>query len=144
MSTIFSNSRDELRRQWLQAWKKARDGTILTPLETQLIDLIIEHPEYHTWLEEGDSCVQDEFHPEGGQSNPFLHLSMHLAIREQVSTNRPSGIANVYKKLSCRYSISDAEHTMMEALGSALWNAQRAGVTPDEREYLESLQRLSS
>ncbi len=77
MSTIFSNSRDELRRQWLQAWKKARDRTILTPLETQLIDLIIEHPEYHTWLEEGDSCVQDEFHPEGGQSNPFLHLSMH-------------------------------------------------------------------
>jgi hypothetical protein len=83
-----------------------------------------------------------EFTPEGGVGNPFLHLSMHLALREQVGTDRPAGIARVHAKLAARHGRMDAEHRMMEALGRALWDAQRAGGLPDENAYLEELRRL--
>lgn len=139
---FYGQSRDDLRRGWLHAWQRARDGALLTALETQLVTLIREHPEYHAWLERGDAALQAEFRPDGGTTNPFLHLSMHLALREQVSTDRPSGIARVHARLTARSDAHAAEHRMMEALGKALWEAQRAGRAPDERGYLEDLLRL--
>jgi hypothetical protein len=139
---LFGNSRESLRRGWLEAFKKAQTGALLTALETQLADLIREHPEYHVWLEHGDEALHAEFSPESGGTNPFLHLSMHLALREQVSTNRPQGIARIHAALAARSDAHDAEHRMMEALGKALWEAQRAGRMPDERSYLEDLERL--
>ena len=142
MSLFFGDSRDQLRRGWLDAWRRGRDGLPLTALETQLFELIVEHPEYHAWLEHGESARAAEFTPEGGVGNPFLHLSMHLALREQVGTDRPAGIARVHAKLAARHGRMDAEHRMMEALGRALWDAQRAGRLPDENAYLEELRRL--
>lgn len=139
---LFGNSREALRRGWLDAFKKAQSGALLTALESQLVDLIREHPEYHDWLERGDDALQADFAPEGGRTNPFLHLSMHLALREQVSTNRPQGITRIHATLASRRDHHAAEHQMMEALGKALWEAQRAGRTPDERAYLEDLERL--
>jgi len=139
---LFGNSRESLRRGWLEAFKKSQAGALLTALETQLADLIREHPEYHAWLEHGDDALQAEFSPESGRTNPFLHLSMHLALREQVSTNRPQGIARIHAALAGRSDAHDAEHRMMDALGKALWEAQRAGRMPDERGYLEDLERL--
>lgn len=141
---FYGNSRDELRRGWLQAWQRAREDKVLTALETQLVAVLREHPEYHDWLERGDQVLQAEFSPEGGTTNPFLHLSMHLALREQVSTDRPPGIARVHTSLAARSDAHEAEHKMMEALGKALWEAQRAGRAPDENAYLEELQRLAS
>lgn len=139
---LFGSTRDELRRGWLEAWQRARAGAILTPLETQIATIVGEHPEYHTWLERGDTALQADFRPEDGNVNPFLHLSMHLALREQVSTDRPAGIATVHTKLAERHRAHAAEHLMMEMLGRALWEAQRAGRAPDEQAYLESLRRL--
>lgn len=141
---FYGNSRDELRRGWLQAWQRAREDQVLTALELQLVAVLRDHPEYHDWLERGDQVLQAEFAPEGGKTNPFLHLSMHLALREQVSTDRPAGIARVHASLAARSDAHEAEHKMMEALGKALWEAQRAGRAPDERAYLEDLQRLAS
>jgi hypothetical protein len=141
---LFGNSRDELRRMWLQAWQRAEAGSVLTALETQLVTLVREHPEYHDWLQRGDAALQAEFSPQAGTVNPFLHLSMHLALREQVSTDRPAGIARIHTRLAARSDAHAAEHRMMEALGKALWEAQRAGRMPDERAYLEDLQRLAT
>lgn len=141
---FFGNSRDELRRGWLQAWQRSRAGGVLTALETQLVAVLDEHPEYHAWLEAGENALQAEFTPEGGTTNPFLHLSMHLALREQVSTDRPRGIARIHSRIAARSDAHKAEHQMMEALGKALWEAQRAGRAPDERAYLEDLERLAS
>ena len=141
---FFDKTRDNLRRDWLTAWQRHSAQLPLTPLEAQLVDLIAAHPEYHAWLERGDEVLQDEFSPEGGRINPFLHLSMHMALREQVGTDRPSGIRAVHARLAARSDAHDAEHQMMEALGRALWEAQRAGRMPDERLYLEDLQRLAS
>ena len=142
MSPFFGESREGLRRGWLDAWRRGRDGVPLTPLEAQLFEVLSEHPEYHAWLEQGDAALAAEFAPEGGLGNPFLHLSMHLALREQVGTDRPQGIARVHARLAARHGRMEAEHRMMEALGKALWEAQRAARLPDERAYLEDLQRL--
>ena len=140
---FFNKTRDDLRRDWLTAWQRSGQQLPLTPLEAQLVDLIRLHPEYHAWLERGDSVLQQEFTPEGGQLNPFLHLSMHMALREQVSTDRPLGIRAIHSRLAARSDAHEAEHQMMEALGRALWEAQRANRMPDERLYLEELQRLA-
>ena len=142
MSALFGQSREDMRRTWLEAWRRGRDGLPVTPLEAQLVDVIREHPEYHGWLERGDEALRAQFTPEGGVTNPFLHLSMHLALGEQVGTDRPAGIAALHARLAARHGRMDAEHRMMEALGRALWEAQRAGRLPDERAYLEDLRRL--
>lgn len=139
----FEDSRESLRRQWLEAWRKGRSGAILSPLEDSLVELVREHPEYHAWLEGGENRVHADFSVAHGQTNPFLHLSMHLALREQISTDRPGGIARIHQRLAQRVgSTHEAEHRMMEPLGRALWEAQRAGVAPDEQRYLDELARL--
>ena len=143
MSPFFDHSRDELRRGWLDAWRRGRDGLPLTPLEAQLVDVLQGHPEYHAWLEQGERALAAELTPEAGVGNPFLHLSMHLALREQVGTDRPAGIALIHARLAARHWQMEAEHRMMEALGSAIWEAQRAARLPDEQAYLEDLRRLA-
>jgi len=144
MSLLFGGSRDELRRGWLQAWQQSRAGAVLTPLEAQLAAIVGEHPEYHRWLEQGDAALQAEFSADSGGTNPFLHLSMHMALREQVGTNRPAGIQRIHTRLADQFGAHEAEHRMMEALGRTLWEAQRAGAAPDERRYLEDLEALNT
>lgn len=136
-------SRDELRRTYLSSWEKFRAGQPLEPLERQIAAVIAEHPEYHAWLETGDAALNADFTPEGGQMNPFLHLGLHLAVREQVATDRPAGIAGIHAALSRQYGDAhDAEHAMLEVLGEILWEAQRSARPPDEAAYLERLRRL--
>ena len=143
MPFFAGQNRDQMRRMYLEAWRKFSARQPLEPLEAQLAAVIAEHPEYVQWLEAGDAALGAEFTPEGGRENPFLHMGLHLAIREQVATNRPAGIAEVHKKLSVRLgSPHEAEHAMLEPLAQALWDAQRQGRMPDEQAYLERLRRL--
>ncbi len=139
---IFGNDRKQLRQSFHLAWEKARGSQILTPLEQQIADVITDHPEYHALLTDPDSLERD-FTPELGQENPFLHMAMHLAIREQVATNRPTGIRAIHQRLAKRLGgVLPAEHAMIECLGVVLWEAQRSHRMPDEAEYLARLQRL--
>jgi Domain of unknown function (DUF1841) len=142
MPFFAGQNRDQMRRMYLEAWRKFSSKAPLEPLEAQLAAVISEHPEYVTWLEAGDQALGAEFTPEGGQQNPFLHMGLHLAIREQVATNRPAGIAEVHQKLSARLGVHDAEHAMLEPLAETLWDAQRQGRMPDEQVYLERLRKL--
>ncbi|MGH8229572.1 MAG: DUF1841 family protein [Steroidobacteraceae bacterium] len=136
--------RTELRRAYLDAWRKMSAHQPLEPLEAQIAAVIAEHPEYLPWLERGEDALGAEFTPEGGRENPFLHMSMHLAIRDQVGTDRPRGIARVHRVLSDRLGDAhQAEHEMMQSLGETLWEAARNGMPPDEKAYLERLERLS-
>ena len=138
---LFGNDRNELRRMYVQAWRLKRAGQPMSALETQIAEVVGEHPEYHGILVE--DAVEADFAPEAGQSNPFLHMGMHLAIREQVSTNRPAGIRDVHARLAGKLGDAhEAEHAMLECLGEALWRAQRDNTMPDESAYLESLHRL--
>ena len=143
MSFFSGESRMQLRGRYLEAWRKFHDGQPLEPLEAQLAAVIAEHPEYIGWLESGDEVLGAEFTPEGGRGNPFLHMGLHLAIREQVATDRPAGIAAIHRQLAVRNGgAHSAEHAMIEILAEMLWDAQRSGRAPDEQAYLERLQRI--
>ena len=145
MPFFHDQDRSALRRHYLEAWRKQREGRPLEPLEHQLAAVIEQHPEYHALLEDEPESVGRDYAPESGQSNPFLHLGLHLAIREQVATNRPPGIAVIHRELSRRLgSVHEAEHRMLERLAGALWLSQRTGRPPDEAAYLESLRRLGA
>lgn len=134
-------SREQLRSFYLDTWRKFRAGAPLEPLEAQVAAVIAEHPEYVPLLEH-ESTLRSEFDPESGQLNPFLHLSLHLALREQLATDRPRGISQVHHRLSARDGAHEAEHLMLEVLGETLWAAQRGNQPPDETKYLERLKSL--
>lgn len=136
-------SREQMRRMYLTAWQKFSARAPLEPLEAQIAAVIVEHPEYLPFIESGDSALRSEFTPEVGAINPFLHLGLHLAIREQVATNRPAGIRAVYDSLTKRHGTTlEAEHAMLDVLAEAIWEAQRNNALPDEQAYLERLRRL--
>lgn len=142
MPIFAGQNREQMRRLYLEAWRKFSARLPLEPLEAQLAAVIAEHPEYITWIESGNA-LRAEFTPEEGRENPFLHMGMHLAIREQVATNRPAGITEIHQKLSARLGDAHAaEHAMLEPLAETLWESQRLGRMPDEQAYLERLRKL--
>jgi hypothetical protein len=136
-------SREQMRRMYLEAWRKFTARAPLEPLEAQIAAVIAEHPEYLPFIEAGESALRSEFTPEVGAINPFLHMGLHLAIREQVATDRPTGIRAIHETLAKRHgSALEGEHAMLDALAESIWEAQRNGVMPDEQAYLEKLRRL--
>lgn len=139
---IFGQDRNELRAMYADAWRKRCDKLPLTPLETQIADVIALHPEYHSDVTSDD--LDRDYAPDGGQTNPFLHMGLHLGIREQVATNRPAGIATVHQTVVAKLGDAHAaEHAMIECLAETLWEAQSQNRPPDEQKYLERLQRLA-
>ena len=82
MPIFDTQSRDELRRVYIEAWRKHRERRPMEPLEAQIADVIALHPEYQAALEQPDEVVDRDYTPEGGQSNPFLHMGLHLAVRD--------------------------------------------------------------
>lgn len=140
---LFGQNRDELRRFYIEAWHKYRQKLPLQPLEVQITEVVALHPEYHALLESGEKALEREFSAESGQGNPFMHMGMHLGLREQLSTDRPAGIRSLYQGLLTKLGDShEAEHRMMECLGQAMWEAQNNGLPPDEAKYLKCLRRL--
>ena len=138
---IFGQDRHELRQMYADAWQKHLDGRPMSPLEIQIASVVAEHPEYHDALT-GDDLLRD-YTPEDGRTNPCLHMGLHLGIREQVATDRPTGIATIYDTLAAREGDPHAaEHRMIECLAETLWEAQSTNRAPDEALYLERLRRL--
>lgn len=140
---MFNPSRDQVRQFFAEAWQKHRSGHVLTPLETMAVDLAALHPEYHAALEDPDYLTTD-YTVEKGQINPFLHLSMHLAINEQLSINQPPGIVETYKSLLATHDAHDAAHIVMDALGEVIWEAQRLGAPLDNEKYLDLIRRYAT
>jgi hypothetical protein len=139
---IHGNDPAEYRRFFQETWRKQRAGAALEPMESLVAQVIAAHPEYHALLESPESAAQD-FPPEAGRSNPFLHMGLHIALHEQLSADRPAGIRALYQGLVQRHPDPHAvEHRMGECLAEALWEAQRSGREPDEKGYLECLHRL--
>ncbi len=141
---MFGGNRDELREKFRSAWHKAREGLPLDPLDTVIAEVVAWHPEYHAALgAPAGEPLQREYLPEDGETNPFLHMGLHIGLREQVGTNRPAGIAAVHQALAHQCGDAHAaEHLMMDCLAQAMWQAQRDGVAPDEQTYLKTLQAL--
>ncbi|WP_265918975.1 DUF1841 family protein [Cupriavidus nantongensis] len=142
---MFNPSREEVRRFFCDAWQKQIAGGVLTPLEAIAVDWIGEHPEYHELLRDTEGALAQDYTPEQGQTNPFLHLAMHLSISEQVSVDQPRGIRQAYEALARRLdSAHEAQHQVMECLGEMLWQAQRSGQPPDGDHYVDCVRRRAN
>jgi hypothetical protein len=143
---IFNPDKLDVRRFFCEAWRKERTGLLLTPIERMAAKWLRLHPEYHELIEDRDAAVNAEFSIEHGESNPFLHLSMHLAIDEQLSIDQPTGVRAVFEMLAARTGDGhSAAHEAMECLGRVMWEAQRNTLPSDpdaiNAAYLECLQR---
>ncbi len=136
--------RDSGRAFFLEVWGKHNKNFPLEALEKMVLNVALQHPEYHAILERDEKEIFEmEFTPEMGMTNPFLHMGMHIVIQEQIAANRPSGIAELYKSLLLKYpSAHDLEHNMMECLGEILLLAQQNNTLPDEAQYLRQVRCL--
>lgn len=140
---MLVRDRDEARRVFLRAWRKHGAGEPLEPLEAVIVGVIERHPDYHALLADHDAALGAEFSPHAGVENPFLHMGMHVAIHEQLATDRPAGVRALYRRALARFPDPHAlEHRMMDCLGETLWRARRDGTPPDAGAYLECLRRL--
>ena len=139
---MFNPSQHDVRRFFCEAFRKHRENQILTPLEAIARDWIIQHPEYDGDLADVERALEADYSVEQGQTNPFLHLSMHLSISEQISIDQPPGIRKAFQALAQRKgSEHEAQHEIMECLGEVIWNSQRSGLPPDSAAYIESIRR---
>jgi hypothetical protein len=140
---IFNPTREEVRRFFCDTWKKKTDGHILDPMETLASDWMVDHPEYHALLTDPEGALAQDYTPERGEINPFLHLSMHLSISEQISIDQPPGIKEIADKLSQKLgSMHEVQHLIMECLGQLMWEAQRDNQALHPEKYLEALRKL--
>jgi len=137
---MFAPSRDQARRFFFDSWSKYRAGEMLSGLETIALQVILLHPEYHALLDAPERNLVRDYAPEHGAMNPFLHLSLHLAIEEQLSIDQPPGIRTAFERLRAKTGDEhDAKHALLECLAETIWQAQRANAAPDQALYLECL-----
>jgi hypothetical protein len=142
LKPMFNPSQHDVRRFFCNTFRKLRANEILTPLEAIARDWIVQHPEYEAVLADTEAALAADYSVERGQSNPFLHLSMHLSIAEQISIDQPPGIRAAFLALAQRLgSEHDAHHQMMECLGEMIWASQRSGLPPDGIAYVECVKR---
>lgn len=133
-------NRNTTREIFFTVWRKHKEKLVLEALEAQLLDIILWHPEYHDMLDDPETYLNKDF----AEHNPILHLSLHLAMQEQVNTNRPYGIQEIHHDLCEKLKDPHlAAHKMMECLGKILVSAQQSGKMPEEKVYLEALQKIS-
>jgi hypothetical protein len=141
---MFNPSRDQVRRFLADAWRKRRDGLPATPLEIMAADIAELHPEYHELLGQGNEALSREWTPEQGEANPFLHLSLHLAIEEQLSIDQPPGIRGILEQLLARHGDRHAAlHVILDCLGETIWRANQDHAPPDGNAYLDCLRRAT-
>ncbi len=142
---MFAPSQNDVRRFFCETQRKHREGAPLTPMETLAADWIAEHPEYRDELNDVEAALAAVYDVERGRTNPFLHLSMHLTITEQVAIDQPRGIKQAYELLAAkRGSAHAAHHEVMECLGEMIWASQRSGLPPDGERYLECVRRRAT
>lgn len=140
---MFGNNRNELRQVFFNCWRLKKHDLPMDAMQTIIANIVELHPEYHHLLEDEKFIAQD-FLAEQGDSNPFLHMSMHIALHEQISTDRPAGICDCYHTLcKLKGDAHSAEHAMMECLGEALWQAQRDQLPPNDTAYLNCLKKIA-
>ena len=139
---MFTPTRDEARRFLIDAWASHRSGRPPEGLARTAAAIIAMHPEYHALLENADADIDRDWKPEAGEVNPFLHLSLHLAVAEQLAIDQPHGIRAQFERLrGARGDEHLALHAVLDCLGEVVWQAQRLGAQPDAQLYIDCLQR---
>lgn len=139
---LFNPSRDQVRQFFFDTWAKFKQQQMLTDIEALALEVIQMHPEYHAVLNAPEHYAQQAYFPEMGETNPFLHMSLHLSILEQISINQPTGIQSIYQQLQQKHdNPHDAQHDVMDCLAETIWLAQRNQQPLNAEEYLNALQQ---
>ena len=142
---MFQPSQHDVRRFFCETYRKQCDGLPLTPIEAGAAHWIDQHPEYFDALADAEAALAAVYDVEAGRTNPFLHLSMHLSITEQLGIDQPRGIKQAVQLLAAKLgSMHEAQHEAMECLGRMLWEAQRSGRPPDGEAYIECVRRRAT
>ncbi len=142
---MFTPNAHDVRRFFCEVQRKRLAHEPLTPIEAQAADWVAAHPEYHDELADAEAAVARRYDIEQGRTNPFLHLSMHLTITEQISIDQPRGIRQAVELLAARRgSLHEAHHDVMECLGEMIWTSQRTGLPPDGHAYLDAVRRRAT
>ena len=142
---MFDPSRDQVRQFFFETWRKYREGAALTPLEGMALQVELAHGEYHPVLDDPERYREQEYFPEMGATNPFLHMSLHLSILEQLSIDQPPGIAAAYQSLLQKHGEAHpAQHDLMDCLAETVWRAQRDRAAPDAAAYLACMHKKTS
>ena len=142
---LYTTERQHLREVFFRAWRNYREQKPLEEMERVIVNIALRHPEYHNVLDDPSRHEDRDYLPESGQTNPFLHMALHIAIHEQLSTARPTGIREAYQALLRRFDDAHiAEHQMMDCLAQTLWQSQREQETPSETDYLACLGRRAA
>lgn len=145
MTLFAGHDREALRATWREAWRRQRDGLPLAPLQAQLAEIVAMHPEYQVLLEDEAAPAGRDWMPGQAESNPFLHMGLHAAVRDAVAVDRPPGMRRAFEALLQRAATPhEAEHVLGECLGETLWEAQRAAQPPDALAWLERVRRRSA
>jgi hypothetical protein len=140
--SLFKPGRDEVHTFFFDAWAKFKQQKALTDLEKIALGVMHMHPEYHAILDAPEQFQNQEYFPEFGETNPFLHMSLHLSILEQISINQPIGIAGIYEQLKLKHQDEhNAQHDILECLGEVIWQAQRKNSAIDSQYYVQLLQQ---
>ena len=135
---LFNPSRDQVRQFFFETWAKFRRQQPLTELEGIGVQVMQMHPEYHAILEAPERYLDQAYFPEMGETNPFLHLSLHLAVYEQLQIDQPPGLRDAFSKLCDKHGNQhDAFHDVIDCLGETVWKSQREGLPPDSEAYVE-------
>lgn len=139
---MFVESRDQSRQFFFAVWEKLSRCEALSPLEAVIAGVIRAHPEYHRVLGQRQGALAQDFG--AGETNPFLHMGLHVALIEQLQTDRPAGIMALYRQLLVQdgHDVHGLEHRLMEILAAVLWAANERGVMPDEQDYLARARAL--
>jgi hypothetical protein len=139
---MFNPSREQARQFFFDTWRKYRQREILSDMENMAIEVILLHPEYHAMLDDPGRYQDKDYLPEAGDTNPFLHMGMHIAIGEQLSIDQPVGIRKRFERLlKLTGNEHDAAHQVMECLAEMIWQAQRNQSAFDASVYFECLDR---
>ena len=141
---MFVESKKDARQFFFQVWDKMAEEIDLEPLEMLISNIIKAHPEYHDVLRFKGLDSSDGSNDADEVNNPFLHMGLHIALVEQLQTDRPLGIRSLFQELVAKYGkdVHRAEHSMMSCLAEVLWVATDDGYAPDEKGYLESIRKL--
>ncbi|GBE07295.1 hypothetical protein BMS3Abin11_00400 [bacterium BMS3Abin11] len=134
--SLYGKDRGGMRQVFFNTWQKYKQSQALQGVESLLIDVILLHPEYHSILENRNKYLDFDFPPEQGQGNPFLHMSLHVTINEQLSIDNPPGIRQHFQTLQQKHEKHDALHVLLECLAEAIWKAQRHESADLEKDYL--------
>lgn len=145
--SLYNPSRDQVRQFFFETWAKFKQSAVLTDLEKIAVQVIQMHPEYHTILDSPELHIFQQYFPEMGETNPFLHLSLHLSVIEQLNINQPIGITEVYDKLRQGYNAEKlesnhmAQHDLLECLAETIWQSQHNNEPLDSANYLSRLKQ---